>query len=134
MRTMTHADNRWGISNPGPDTLFVWLEPWAEEFEVQTRSTILLKPAAAHHEDVIGEIEWTEDHLVVWASARTIEVFIDGELRDTASAIIAIPDGLTKKMLGIAFAGQPAARLGGTPNNAIQQASWCQRVRRRLKL
>ena len=108
---MAGPDNQWGLSNAGPGTLLVWLEPWAEEFVVPVRSTLAIRPSGGC---ASGEAEWPPDHLVIWAHAPTIEVFIDGKLQDSASATIAAPDGLTKGMLGILFAGQPSARLGGT--------------------
>jgi hypothetical protein len=127
---MTGVNRLWGLSNPGPDTLLIWLEPWAEEFEVPVRSTVILKASGASEECVAGEVEWTSDHLV-WAVASTVEVFVDGVLQESSSAVIPVPDGLTKGMLNIVFAGQPAARLGGAPN-ALERTSWSQRIRRRL--
>ena len=131
---MTYTDHRWGLSNPGPDTLLVWLEPWAEEFAVPVRSTITMMPRGRPDGHTLGEVEWTSDHLVVWANAQTVEIFIDGVLQDSSSAVIPVPDGLTKEMLNVAFAGQPAARLSGAGSNAIKQVSWWQRLRRRLGL
>jgi len=131
---MAEDELYWGLSNPGPDMLPVWLEPWAEEIGVPARSTVILKPPAGSDDCTIGEIESTSDCLVVWASARTVEVFIDGARQETCSAIIAIPDGLTKGMLNILFADQPTARLGGTRFDTVERTSWWQRLRFRLRL
>jgi hypothetical protein len=133
LAVMTHADSQWGLSNPGPDTLLVWLEPWAEEFEVPVRSTVAMKGAGGRESEV-GEIEFKPDHLVVWASAQTVEVFIDGAFQESASASIPVPAGLSKAMLGIVFADHPAARLGGSGFPASKRMSWFERVRRRFGL
>jgi len=130
---MTDANCLWGLSNPGPDTLLLWLEPWADEIEVPVRATVTLKASGASEECALGELEWTPDHLVVWASASTVEVFLDGALQESSSAIIPVPEGLTKGTLNIVFAGQPAARLGGVPN-ALKRTAWWRRIGRRLGL
>ena len=131
---MTIADYQWGLSNPGPGTLTLWLEPWAEEFSVAARSTVTLVSSTGDQSCPLGQVEWTEDHLVVWASAQTVAVSIDGVLQHSASAMIPIPEGLTKEVLGILFTDQPAARLGGTGAIAIKRTSWLSRARRRLGL
>ena len=131
---MTDLDRRWSLSNPGPEKLLVWLEPWADEFEVQARSTITMH-APTGGECEIGEVEWTPDHLVVWANfGSKIEVAIDGVHQSSASATIPIPDGLTKKMLNIMFAGQPTARLAGRPLDEPTSRSWWRRMRGQLGL
>lgn len=128
---MADLDNQWSLSNPGRDALLVWLEPWADEFVVPARSTVSMRPASGL---TLGEVEWTPDHLIVWASAPTVEVFIDGLLQDSGSATIPIPDGLSKGLLNIVFAGQPAARLGGAHANADERVSLWDRIKRRLRL
>ena len=128
---MVGPDNQWSLYNAGPDALLVWLEPWAEKFVVPTRSTLAIQPSGGR---AFGEVEWTPDHLIIWADAPTIEVFIDGALQDSASATVAVPDGLTKGMLGILFADQPSARLGGTYADAVGRISWWDRIKRRLCL
>jgi hypothetical protein len=123
---MAELDNQWSLSNPGRDELLVWLEPWAEEFVVPARSTIAMRPSSGR---TLGEVEWTPDHLIVWASAPTVEVLIDDVLQDSASAAISVPDGLTKGMLKIVFAGRPAARLGGAPANMNERDSLWTRIK-----
>lgn len=127
---MTGPDHQWSLSNPGPDTLFLWLEPWAEEVAVPARSTVAMRPSGGC---TPGKVEWGADHLVLWAEAPTVEVFVDGILQDTGSARIAVPEGLTKDMLGILFAGQPAARLGGAHAGTDRRISLGERVKRRLR-
>ncbi len=131
---MMDADHCWGLSNPGPNTLYVWLEPWADEIEVPVRSTITFNPSGGHDDCPLGQVEWTTDHLVVWATAQRIAVYVDGVLQHSGSAVIPVPDGLTKGMLGIVFADQPAARLGGAPSDPIGRTSWWQLIRRCLGL
>ena len=131
---MTDLDHQWSLSNPGPDNLLVWLEPWAEEFEVPVRSTVTLSASSSGSEErSVGEVEWTPDHLVVWASASdTVKVFVDGVLQESGSAVIPVPDDLTKQMLNVIFDDQPAARLGGRTFDAAERVSWWQRARRYL--
>lgn len=127
---MTIVDCDWSLSNPGPDELLVWLEPWAEEFFIPVQSTVALKASSDVGECGLGDIERASDHVVVWANAKTIEVFIDGQRQDSASAIVAIPDGLSKDILSILFAGQPSARLAGVESRLVNRASWMERLRR----
>jgi hypothetical protein len=135
LSTMTDLDRQWSLSNPGPNNLLVWLEPWAEEFEVPVGSTITLRASGQANDPILEETEWTPDYLVLWASAPgTVKVFIDEALQESASAVVDIPEGMTKKMLNIVFAGQPAARLAGRSSDVAEQTSWWRRLRRRLGL
>ncbi|QCB55356.1 hypothetical protein E5675_13560 [Sphingopyxis sp. PAMC25046] len=127
---MANLDNQWSLSNPGRDELLLWLEPWAEEFVIPARSTVAMRPSGGRP---LGEVEWTPDHLIVWASAPTVEVFIDGLLQDSGSATIAVPEDLTRGMLNVVFAGQPAARLGGTPVNGNERLSLWGHIKHRLR-
>ena len=122
-------DHEWSLCNPGPDTLLVWLEPWCDEFEIPVRSTITLKTSSDAEQCGLGEIEWGPDNLVVWATGPLVIVFIDDVLQTSGSATIPIPDGLTKGMLNLVFAGHPAARLGGRHSHAVSPTSWWLRVK-----
>lgn len=132
MPQMTIVDCEWGFSNPGPGTILLWLEPWADEFEIPARSTVILNPAGGPEGSPLGQLEWSVDHLVLWASAQTVAVSIDGVLQRSGSALIPIPDGLTKEMLGIVFADQPAARLGGASSLTTERTSWWKKLVCRL--
>lgn len=110
---MMKADQRWSVSNAGPEAWRLWLEPWAEEFVVPGRSTIVLEAIGGSDDCASFELDWTSEHLVAWASGSTVRVFIDEVLQDSASATIPVPAGLTKEVLNIVFSGHPAARLGG---------------------
>lgn len=125
------TDHRWSMSNPGPENLAIWLEPWAEEFDVRVRSTIAMEWADPE-ESALGELEWTPEHPVVWADVFPLRVLIDDVLQDTSSAAIPIPAGLTKAMLNIMFASQPTARLGGAYSDATKRETWWSRMRRRI--
>ena len=126
---MAATDHEWSLCNPRPDTLLVWLEPWCDEFEVPVRSAIALKMSGNAEGRGVGEIEWGPDNLVVWATGPTVAVFIDNVLQESGSAIIPIPDGLTKDMLKIVFSDQAAARLGGGPSHTVAPISWWRRVK-----
>lgn len=131
---MRDRDCQWSLSNPGPQTLSVWLEPWADEVAVPVRSTITLTVADGAQDRSFGEVEWTPGHLVVWASGPSmIEARVDGVLQHTGSAIIPVPGGLTKEMLRVVFGGQPSARLAGRPSATSSQLSRWQRMRRFLR-
>jgi hypothetical protein len=133
LRLMDEVDCQWSLSNPGPDKLVLWLEPWAEEFEVPVRSTIALSTSIGTGEAMLGEVEWTADHLIFWATETGIlKVFVGGALQDSASALVPLPAGLTKPMLNILFAGQPAARLGGKSFDVPHRESWWKRARRQF--
>lgn len=131
---MTRVDCEWGFSNPGPGTIVLWLEPWADEFEIPARSTVTLHPFGGPEGCPLGQLEWNADHLVLWASASTVGVSIDGVLQNSGSASIPIPDGLNQEMLGIVFADQPAARLGGASSFTNKLTPWWMNLGRRLGL
>lgn len=126
---MPAANHEWSLCNHKPDTFLVWLEPWCDAFEVPARSTITLKTSDGAAQCGLGEIEWGPDNLVVWATGPTVTVFIDDLLRSSGSATIPIADGLTKGMLNVVFANQPAARLGGRLSHAVGPISWRRRVK-----
>lgn len=131
---MTDRDCHWGLSNPGPQTLSVWLEPWADEVAVPVRSTITLTVVEGTQDQFVGEVEWAHDHLVVWASGPSmIEAHVDGVFQRTGSAVIPIPDGLTKEILEVVFGDQPSARLAGRPSAPSDETSWWRRMRRRFR-
>ena len=113
----------WSVSNPGPDTLLLWLEPWAEEFEIPARSTVALTSSEETVSCLASRVEWTVDHLVVWAGAGRVAVSVDGVLQRTSSAAIPVPNGLTKEMLSTLFADHPFARLGGSEVGVVPPCS-----------
>lgn len=123
---MRMSDYDCSFSNPGPEKLVLWLEPWAEQFEVPARSTVALKGAGGSEKGSVGEIEWGTDCLVIWANVTTLEVFIDDVLQDSAS--VPLPDGLSKEMLTVLFAAHPSARLGGKAEIADTQSKWWKRL------
>jgi hypothetical protein len=131
---MTDPADEWGFSNPGPGTILLWLEPWADELELPAKSTVLFSARNGSQSCAPGELEWTEDHLILWATAQTVAVSIDGVFQHTGSAVIPIPDGLTKDTLRVLFGNQPAARLGGATVTTENRTSWWQRAGRRLGL
>ncbi|MGF7146689.1 hypothetical protein FHS96_000298 [Sphingomonas zeicaulis] len=131
---MTNADRSWSCSNPGPDELSLWLEPWADEFVIPVRSTVTLVPAGDSQKYVLDEVECTPHRLVVWASTTMVRVLIDDVLQDSASAEIPIPDGLNKATLNLLFGNQPAARLGGEGLAATDRRAWWRKLGRRLGL
>ena len=104
--------------------LLLWLEPWADEVEVPPRSTVTIAWPAESDPSAPGEFSWTPDHLVLWAAAPTIRVFLDGILQRTASATVPIPAGLTRGMLTVMFENRPEARLAGAPTIGKRHRHW----------
>jgi hypothetical protein len=119
---MAKVDWHWAVTNVGPDKLLVWLEPWAEEFEVPVRSTIALSFNSA---DAPAPMDITPERIVVWLSGgQTARVFIDDVFQDSASASMPVPDvfeGSTKHLLTLMFENHPEARLGGGSTNPPPQ-------------
>jgi hypothetical protein len=70
----------------------------------------------------------------VWASASKVEVFINGKLQDSASAVIPAPESMTREMLNIVFADQPKFRLGGVNTGAKERQPFWKRIKSCLHL
>jgi hypothetical protein len=132
------GDWQWGVSNVGQCKLLIWLEPWAEEFEVPHRSTLTLRIINSSIDSEFPEIQATEDNVVIWAgSGDLIEVSIDQILQDSYSARAPVPEvsGLSsKEFLNIVFSKQPEARLGGRKLPQQAQISVWGRIKRSLGL
>jgi hypothetical protein len=77
-------------------------------------------------------LEWAADHLILWADAEKVAVLIDGVAQNCGSAIIPVPSGLNKAMLGTMFAAHPPARLGGTNYGVAQRDHWWTKLKRRF--
>ena len=124
------ADGRsWAMSNAQPADLFVWLEPWAEEFCVPSKSSILFDIDDSTARAELPEIELTDDHVVFWANfGSLVRVKIDDILQDSASAKIIFPDipNLSPKdFLNLVFPEDSAARVGGrTPATSPSRSTW----------
>lgn len=118
---MSNTGQTWSFTNLGPGSVLVWLEPWAEEFVLPAQSIVQLRAPTGCE---LGEIEQSDDQITVWATAEIVQVFINGELQESASASIPAPSGLTKQMLGVVFEDQPTARLGGAAPASDTRASW----------
>ena len=133
---MSDSDWDWAVSSVGPRKLLVWLEPWAEEFEVPARSTIALSFSGILLNGHPAEIESTTDRVVIWASVgQTVRVSIDDAPQQSASASIAVPggfDGSTKELMNLLFGGQPIARIGGDRVDPLR-TPWWQRAKRLLR-
>jgi hypothetical protein len=115
------ADSPWSVSNSQADDLLVWLEPWAEEFVIASRSTMALEIAngGSGDTDIDVEIEETDGRIILWArSGQIVRVFIDDILQRSASASVefpAIPGFTTKGFLSLTMGDHPEARVGGAP-------------------
>ena len=132
---MSDTDWLWSVSSIAPHKLLIWLEPWAEEFEVPAGSAIELRFAGGLPGDHPVEIESAADQVVIWASAgQTVIVSIDGAVQHSASASIPVPraDHLsTRQFLGIMLGAQPvdAPQAG----SAEPRRGWWQRIKDYLR-
>lgn len=68
---MIRANPQWSFSNFGPSPILLWLEPWADEIEIPSGATVTVDSTGGSGCCPPGEIEWTDDHMVLWATART---------------------------------------------------------------
>jgi len=131
------ADCFWGISNGGRADLIVWLEPWAEEFEVPGRSTLTVHVACSDGTDPEMDVQQVEGRIVIWSeSGQLLQFFLDGVALKSASATLEFPKlpgpGM-KDLMTMLFEGHPQARLGG--ENHVEAKTWLGRkVKRWLRL
>ena len=127
-----HENWHWGISNAGSSSVYLWLEPWADEVEVPSGATAILRILNGLVQSSALDVEETEDHVVIWAaSGDRVEVYVDEVLQHTGSASIPVPGELgtsTKNLLGIMFGNQSEARLAGA-QSTIQVPSLWRRIR-----
>ena len=107
-------------SNQTSRDLLVWLEPWAEEFEVRPGSRIDLVVSG---KGAAGDIpvDVTPTHLAVYVPGQTrVRVLIDGADRTLGSDLPAPSTGNLpmRDFTGLLFSGVEEARLGGAPEAA----------------
>jgi hypothetical protein len=128
----------WGVSNISAGELLLWLEPWAEEYAVSSRSTLTLKIINPNSDAASVDVEDTGARLVVWAKAgETVEICIDGSVQNSEFASVKLsfpetPGKSMKELLDILFSQHPEARLGGQDFVAQQSPSVWQRLKHRL--
>ena len=108
------------------DQLFEEMTPIARETFVQQR------PVRVPPIELLG----TDNDLILKVELPGLEgkdldiqvtreaVSIKGVLQRSGSALIPVPDGSTKKVLGIVFADQPTARLGGSGSHNSERIPW----------
>ena len=133
----TPANWFWGVSNSGEADLIVWLEPWAEEFEVQNRSTLTVQVTCSDGTDPELDIEIADGRIIIWSgSGQLLQFCLDGVALRTASATIEFPKlpgpGM-KDLMTILFKGHPQARLGGE-GHAEAKTSLGRKLKRWLRL
>lgn len=134
---MSDPQWHWGVSNPGPDRLLIWLEPWAEEFEVPVRSTLTVTVINDKRTTHSVEVDEGDEHIVLWADGGDkAEVSIDGVVQDSASAVMPFPEtpGLSaRSFLNVVFEHAPEARLGGRSPDVPEPVSLLRKLTRRLR-
>lgn len=107
--------------------LMVWLEPWALEFPLPARGTLSLVCSSDKANDVLPEIEFADDQIIVWGTGESrIAVFINGVDQDSFSARYTAPDlgALSSKaFVNLVFGDHPNARPGGAPLSGSMDAN-----------
>jgi len=99
--------------------LYVWLEPWAEEYLVPPNS--LIEIAVNRALDRALEIDETAEQITIYApGGSTVVVRIDGTVvnENHASFDLAVPHSgnlSTKGFINVVFGDFPETRPGGIP-------------------
>jgi hypothetical protein len=81
------------IRNERHGPVSFWLEPWAEQFEIQAGSTLELHYDCADDDALSPEVQMTERLLVYWfGSGCRVRVFMDGvDVTSPCSWTLAVP-------------------------------------------
>lgn len=116
---MTSAEQHAVICNAGPDSLYIWVEPWCDELDLPPKSWLSYESRCDN--EVIGtppEIDMDDEGLVIWATGPgTALISIDGVVQDTASRTVDLPQGMfgmpVKSFVNSVFGEFPEARPGG---------------------
>lgn len=128
---VSDLDSTWHYLNSGPSALYLWIEPWAEGYDLPVGSHVkLVSPDGT----AIGELELAEDQITICSSAALLEVFIDDELQQSASATVPVPSEMNRAMLTVMFGNHPEARLGGKPRHSEPKMPFWTRMLSRLGL
>jgi len=94
------VDWHWGLSNIGEGALRIWLEPWAEEYWVSSRSTLTVKIKKLGSDNNFVAAELVPEGLVVFSDeGDAIELCIDGFPRNSenSSATLSLRDFLGER-------------------------------------
>ncbi len=128
---MTETASALWLCNAGASPVFIWLEPWAEEFELPSRSELLIRiEGDAQHMRVAPDVEPTDTGFTIYANGGTrLCVAIDGVDQDSGSAEIEAPDFgplSPRGFVDLVFGDVPEARPGGQP--IPQKPGWIARL------
>lgn len=108
---------RFTLFNRAVQPLQLWLEPWAEEFQVPagSRADLVLRGAFSRPAD--APFEWSGEHLAFFAPGRSnLTILLDGQER--YSSVFEVPDAGplgTHGFVHLVFGGHSEARPGGVP-------------------
>ena len=124
--------NRFVRKNCTDDELYIWLEPWAEEFFVAPQSVIEISASGVSDADF--EIAENSEQVTLYApGGSTVCVSIDGAVvnAEYVSSKIAAPDAGalgTKGFIDIVFGNSAEARPEREPRKG---KSWLSKLFRR---
>ena len=126
---MSEGPSALWLCNAGASSVFIWLEPWAEEFELSCRSELRIRIEGGLQEGS-PDIEPTETGFTVYAAGGTrLRLWIDGVEQRSSSSEIEAPDAgplSTRGFVDLVFGDVPEARPGGWP--AVRRPSWIVRL------
>ncbi|MBV8907547.1 MAG: hypothetical protein JOZ20_00970 [Sphingomonas sp.] len=103
----------------------LWLEPWAEEYDIPNGSEIIVNMRGSPRGE--PEIDVFDDRATIYAPLGSfVDVVIDGIVQNAelASATITIPSDSslgTRELTQILFGSFPDARPGGNP---LPKSKW----------
>lgn len=115
---MTDGPSALWLCNAGESSVFIWLEPWAEEFELTHRSELLVRiEGDAQRTQIAPDIEPTDTGFTIYATGGTrLRVSVDGVEQDSVSVELEAPDAgplSTRGFVDLVFGDVPEARPGG---------------------
>lgn len=119
--TTVHLCNASGVG------MLVWLEPWAQEFQLESRGELLLECWSDGACDPTPELEMSHDMITVYGASDTrLAVFINGVDQNSFSAECTAPDAgplTTRGFVESVFKDFPEARPGGRPTKSSKPLS-----------
>ena len=116
--------------NDGLSPLRLWVEPWAEEFQIAPKSTVEIFMRGSP----VGplDVEESTEQITIYAPAgATLSIKVDGS--QIRSLDIPVPDAGplgTKGFVNLVFGDSPEARPGGATYHAPTVSGWRSRLKK----
>jgi len=104
-------------TNTSDSTLYLWVEPWAEEYEIRPKGHVEVTMRGSAASD--PEIDEMPDRITIYAPGNAFfDIRIDGMIEKAVSSEIAAPDAVglgTRGFVDLVFGAVPGTRPGGIP-------------------